>query len=34
MTPILDAGCGTGRYAIKFAERGSEAVALDVSLKM
>lgn len=33
-TPILDVGCGTGRYAIKIAEKGSEVVALDIGLKM
>jgi len=34
LTPILDVGCGTGRYAIGVAEKGLEVVASDVSLKM
>ena len=32
--PILDVGCGTGRYTLKIAKKGSEVVALDGSLKM
>jgi len=34
LTPILDVGCGTGRYSIEFAEKGLEVVASDISLKM
>jgi len=34
LAPILDVGCGTGRYAIEFAEKSLEVVASDVSLKM
>jgi ubiquinone/menaquinone biosynthesis C-methylase UbiE len=33
-TPILDVGCGTGRYAVRAAGGGHEVVALDISLKM
>jgi ubiquinone/menaquinone biosynthesis C-methylase UbiE len=33
-TPILDVGCGTGRYTIKLAEKGSEVMASDIGLKM
>lgn len=33
-TPILDVGCGTGRYTIKVAEKESEVVASDIGLKM
>jgi ubiquinone/menaquinone biosynthesis C-methylase UbiE len=33
-TPILDVGCGTGRYAVRAARGGREVVALDISLKM
>ncbi|MEM2941586.1 MAG: methyltransferase domain-containing protein [Thermoproteota archaeon] len=32
--PVLDVGCGTGRYAVKIAEKGVEVVALDVSQGM
>ncbi|MGC8831755.1 MAG: class I SAM-dependent methyltransferase [Thermoproteota archaeon] len=32
--PVLDVGCGTGRYAVKMAEKGVEVVALDVSRGM
>lgn len=32
--PILDVGCGTGRYTIKIVERCSEVIALDVSRTM
>ena len=32
--PILDVGCGTGRYAIEKAIKGSKVVALDISQKM
>jgi ubiquinone/menaquinone biosynthesis C-methylase UbiE len=32
-SPILDVGCGTGRYAIKIAKKG-EVVVLDIGLKM
>ena len=32
--PILDVGCGTGRYTIKVAEKESEVVASDIGLKM
>jgi ubiquinone/menaquinone biosynthesis C-methylase UbiE len=32
--PILDVGCGTGRYAVRAARGGHEVVALDISLKM
>jgi len=32
--PVLDVGCGTGRYAVKIAEKGVEVVALDVSRGM
>jgi ubiquinone/menaquinone biosynthesis C-methylase UbiE len=34
LTPILDVGCGTGRYTLKKAAEGSEVIALDISLKM
>jgi ubiquinone/menaquinone biosynthesis C-methylase UbiE len=34
LTPVLDVGCGTGRYAVKIARRGSEVVASDVSINM
>lgn len=33
-SPVLDVGCGTGRYAIKIAEAGFEVIALDMSLRM
>jgi len=33
-SPILDLGCGTGRYAVKLAKMGYETVALDVSRGM
>jgi len=33
-SPILDLGCGTGRYAIKLAKVGYEIVALDISRGM
>jgi ubiquinone/menaquinone biosynthesis C-methylase UbiE len=33
-TPVLDVGCGTGRYTIKIARKGSDAVSLDLSLRM
>ena len=32
LTPVLDAGCGTGRYAGKIAERGRTVIAMDLSL--
>lgn len=32
--PILDAGTGTGRFAIYFAERGRTVVAMDYSVEM
>lgn len=32
--PVLDVGCGTGRYAVKIAGEGVEVVALDVSRGM
>lgn len=32
--PVLDIGCGTGRYAVKIAGKGLEVVALDVSKGM
>lgn len=34
LAPILDVGCGTGRYSLRKAVDGSEVVALDISLKM
>lgn len=34
LTPVLDAGCGTGRYAGKIAERGRTVIAMDFSLRM
>ena len=33
-SPILDVGCGTGRYAIKIAKKGLEVVALDIGSEM
>jgi ubiquinone/menaquinone biosynthesis C-methylase UbiE len=33
-SPILDVGCGTGRYATKIAKKGSEVVASDIGLEM
>jgi len=32
--PVLDVGCGTGRYAVRVAKMGSEVVALDASSRM
>lgn len=32
--PVLDIGCGTGRYSLKIANRGVEVVALDFSIEM
>lgn len=32
--PVLDVGCGTGRYSTTIAESGSEVIALDASSKM
>lgn len=33
-SPVLDVGCGTGRYVIRKAMRGSVVVGLDISRKM
>jgi ubiquinone/menaquinone biosynthesis C-methylase UbiE len=33
-SPLIDVGCGTGRYALKKAIEGSEVIALDISLEM
>lgn len=34
LAPILDIGCGTGRYVVEVARRGSWVAALDISLRM
>jgi magnesium protoporphyrin O-methyltransferase len=31
---VLDAGCGSGRYSVAFAERGAEVVGIDISPAM
>lgn len=33
-TPVLEVGCGTGRYAGKIAESNRTVIALDISLRM
>lgn len=33
-SPVLDVGCGTGRYTVKIADNGSKVVALDISRRM
>jgi len=33
-SPILDVGCGSGRYSLKLASRGVETISIDLSLKM
>jgi len=33
-TPILDVGCGSGRYAIELARRGARVTGVDVSREM
>jgi len=33
-SPLLDLGCGTGRYTVKIAQRGCEVVALDFGKEM
>ncbi len=33
-SPVLDVGCGTGRYTINIARSGQKVVALDISLNM
>jgi len=33
-SPVLDVGCGVGRYAVKLAEQGFEVIALDFSTNM
>ncbi|MCX6354796.1 MAG: class I SAM-dependent methyltransferase [Candidatus Aureabacteria bacterium] len=33
-TPILDVGCGSGRYAIELARRGAQVTGVDVSGEM
>jgi len=33
-SPILDVGCGSGRYSLKSASRGAEIVSIDLSLRM
>ena len=32
--PILDVGCGSGRYSLKSASKGVETISIDLSLKM
>ena len=32
--PILDVGCGSGRYSLKLASKGVEVISIDLSLKM
>ena len=33
-SPMLDVGCGSGRYSLKSAERGVEVISVDLSLRM
>jgi len=33
-SPVIDVGCGTGRYAVKIAGMGISVIALDLSLEM
>jgi len=33
-SPMLDVGCGSGRYSLRLADRGVEVVSMDLSLRM
>ena len=33
-SPMLDVGCGSGRYSLRLADRGVEVVSIDLSLRM
>jgi len=33
-SPMLDVGCGSGRYSLKLADRGVEVISIDLSLRM